>query len=673
MLSSRYQHRQLIVISGELEDCVQAAKTFTAELSCLWLSDNEIESVNVLTVNKATTVLGQEFEVVIIDAHDKAFNANAFGAVVGTIVGGGCLVLLTPSFSEWVKESRFITRFVRLLKNTTAQCYTPENLPRFKRRAKLSELTKLEFVYSEEQAAVFGNMLRVVEGHRRRPLVLTSDRGRGKSTLLGKLAAHLLMQQCSKIIVTAPSKRIAATLFESAKTALGENEDLLAGLQFLSPDELHQQKPKADLVLVDEAASIPIPLLSDFIQQHSRIIFATTEHGYEGSGRGFGIRFRKVLDKVCPKWQNVRLETPYRWAIDDPLEQFTFDALLLNADVEASNITDINFQQCEMQRVSRDELLADESMLRTIFGLLVSAHYQTRPSDLLRLLDEDNYHVFIMTYQNQLIATTLTSEEGGFSESLASDVFNGVRRPQGHIVPQTLATHAGLKDAPILMCDRVMRIAVHPELQGSGIGSYFLKCLIADSKVKKRVDYLSTSFGATPELLSFWYKAGFTIAHIGMKRDASSGTHSVVMLKPLNVSAEILCNKAKEGFENSFPLLLSDPLRHLETSVIAILFAQFKESKLELDDAEKQLLIGFCEHHRGYESSIVAINKLVLSGLTQAFDLEDKELQLVIAKVLQKQAWSSLVALTGVSGQKQAVKLLRQAVSKFVYPSLMSK
>jgi tRNA(Met) cytidine acetyltransferase len=709
-MTQQYRHRQLILISDTTSDCLQIANHLTANTKTLWLSDFTIEGQNVLAVNKATTVLGQEFQAVVFNAHQKdnnniAFDANAFAAIIGTLIGGGYLILLTPDLKQWTDNSRFLQRFIRLLKQFNIHFYN-KNKPSIPAIKLASPLPTQHKELNNEQQTVFNVMLRVMQGHRRRPLVLTSDRGRGKSTLLGKLAAHLLKQNISPIIITAPSRKIANTLFNAATIALQNNknaETLLQGLHFLSPDQLHQQKPQAHLVLVDEAASIPLSMLRSFVKQHSRLIFATTEHGYEGSGRGFAIRFRHVLNETCPQWKSIRLEHPFRWAADDPLEKFSFDALLLNAKIAtiapSSHLTSMTFSKfyntrdaltlpqqayyeakasapkCHIEVIKQDELLKNESLLTEIFGLFVSAHYQTRPSDLVRLLDDPQYQIFIMRYEKQLIASALMVREGGFKQGLATKIYHGKRRLQGHLVPQLLATHTGIKDAPCYICDRIMRLAVHPELQGIGLGSHLLQYLIRYSKQQKKVDYIATSFGATPTLIAFWSKAGFKTVQISMKRDASSGTHSIIMLTPLKNKARCLYRMARDNFKQALPLLLADPLCHLETPLVTALFKpslpQIKPTKRLLSEMENHAVYAFCDQQRGYESSIVAIYKLTLYALFQPNQLNNltaDEVHLLIAKVLQKHSWQSLVTQTGVTGRKQAIKLLRRAVKKLVYP-----
>ena len=681
-------HRQLVIISGTPSHCFQMAKDFTKNTNALWLSNTKTEAQKALAMSKATTVLGQEYQTVVFNAHNDsntkiAFDANALGAVTGTIIGGGYLILLIPDPIEWVDNSRFLQRFLSLLKQSSFPFYNKNYLPNSPALITISQSNHSQTL-SREQQCVFDAMLRVMQGHRRRPLVLTSDRGRGKSTLLGKLAAHLLQQGCQHIIVTAPSRKIAATLFNAVAVALKRStnsEVLQQGLHFLSPDELHQQKPCADLVLIDEAASIPLSMLGDFVKQHSRLIFSTTEHGYEGSGRGFALRFRSMLDALCPQWRSARLNQPFRWQANDPLEKFSFDSLLLDAEIAdlSSSLIDKNelIANCCIERISQDELLEDEILLREVFGLLLNAHYQTRPSDLVRLLDDNNYQIFIMRDKNHLLATALLVQEGGFSEALAEEIYNGNRRPQGHLIPQLLATHTGIKEAPCYFGDRIMRIAVHPELQGCGLGSHLLHYLINYSKQQNKADYIATSFGVTAELVGFWHKADFKTVQIGMKRDASSGAHSIIMLRPLSQAAQPLLAKATDNFSVAFPLLLADPLRDLESPLVAALYSplvqQKKQTKLALNDVEQHALDGFTYQQRGYESSIAVLNKVThysLAQCNQAIQLTPQELQILIAKVLQKHSWQTLVQLTKVNGKKQAIKLLRQAVKKLVYPCL---
>ena len=55
--------------------------------------------------------------------------------------------------------------------------------------------------------------------------------------------------------------------------------DPVARTEFVAPDALLLHPSPAALLLVDEAAAIPTPLLERMLAHHARIVFATTGHG----------------------------------------------------------------------------------------------------------------------------------------------------------------------------------------------------------------------------------------------------------------------------------------------------------------------------------------------------------------------------------------------------------
>ncbi|MBK1727728.1 tRNA(Met) cytidine acetyltransferase TmcA domain-containing protein, partial [Halorhodospira neutriphila] len=402
---------------------------------------------------------------------------DALAAAAGSIRGGGLLVLLTPALADWPGApdaaldrlipagrgrgeagARFVERLIGCLRSAPGiERYGPDDAPPSLVPGPPAAAGP-EHGYgcrSADQRNAVEAVVGVVTGHRRRPAVLSADRGRGKSAALGIAAGELLRRgRVRRVSVTAPSLTAAEPVLEHAAAyAAGTFADrrtvrIGAGeLAFREPEAVLERAGADELVLVDEAAGLPVALLTALLRGAPRIAFATTVHGYEGTGRGFDLRFRAVLDAETPQWRAVRLDTPIRWAPGDPLEAWLARALLLDADPGEPDPPGPD-DALRVEALDRDALAADEPRLRQLFGLLVSAHYRTRPLDLRQLLDAPGIHLLGAVCGGECLGVALAAEEGGLDAETARQVWAGRRRPQGHLLPQMLATHAGLEAAP---------------------------------------------------------------------------------------------------------------------------------------------------------------------------------------------------------------------------------
>ncbi|WML89514.1 GNAT family N-acetyltransferase [Thiothrix lacustris] len=510
-------------MSGTQAECMQRVQSLLpADGKVFWVTG---------AAKKAHTLLGQECTALVFDAH-SGFDVNAFAAVSGTLCGGGTLFLLTPPLDDWATfpdpdyrrflpypyqpdavDGRFLRRLVGMLEERESVCNTPPP-------------TTVGAYYIRPLRDQINAIRSILQAPL--PVVLTADRGRGKSAALG-MAASQLFAAGKRVLLTAPSRATVEAVFKHA-----ENPPL-----FFAPDDLLQTLPQGDVLLVDEAAAIPVPLLLKMLEHYPRCVFSTTLHGYEGSGRGFALRFQKVLDVQAPGWQAVRLHQPIRWGEHDPLENFINQALLLDVGGDEEEGVCNTPLHSVYRQLDRDELAANEALLRQVFGLLVTAHYQTRPSDLRQMLDAPDISIHVLEQDGKMLAVALLSREGGLDTELTAAIHAGVRRPHGHLIPQTLTFHAHMAGAAELLCERVMRIAVCPPLQHQGLGAQLLLHLLAFAE-RSGVDYMGVSYAMTPNLLRFWERAGFVLARVGFRKDAASGSHSVVQVKALSAAARLL-------------------------------------------------------------------------------------------------------------------------------------
>ncbi|MCE8018351.1 tRNA(Met) cytidine acetyltransferase [Halomonas sp. MCCC 1A17488] len=621
---------------------------------------------------KARTRLGREHDLIVFDgvSATDGLDADAFGALSGTLCAGGLLVLLTPP-SVGAGAGRYMARLLERLSQATGIArWTPGSPPQLpelpaeppRREAPDGDPDCL----TPDQAEA---VRRLVGLRRRRPLVLTADRGRGKSAALGIACARLLEASQQQIGVTAPRPEAVAALFArlEALRPLGRREGNRfvdaqgGGVEFLAPDELSARVERGEAggagtwLLVDEAAAIPAALLGHWLEAFPRIAFATTVHGYEGSGRGFALRFRQRLERQAPDWREFHLVTPVRWAEGDPLERLVDELLLLDAEppppMVASALETVSWE--------RPALVADEDALREIFGLLVQAHYRTTPADLQRLLDAPGLGITTLAAGGHVQAVAVCADEGGFTPELAERVARGERRLPGHLLAQSLAAHAGSREALAARLRRVQRIAVHPQRRREGLGRRLLE---QEREAARRagVDLLGASFGAEPGLLAFWQALGFRTVRLGLSRETSTGEHAVMVVAPLGPAGEALAETLSARFQRLLPALLAFELADLDPQVALALLA---EGPRPAPDAVERCDIADVAHGRREP----ALARPALQGLVRraaTAGCREPDLAWLAAWAFQGRDIAWLAARCGAGGRRQAMERLRGVVAR---------
>ncbi len=655
------QQRQCVIFQGEQDWSLASAKTLLAEFD----HENQLS----ISQMQAQNQLGKEFDAVVLNTHQQSqLNPDSLGAIIGTVTAGGVLILL---LSDSVSNSLWMQRFNQIAADFSSQYKSFIVVKKGDDLPKISSPKYHEQSQTKDQQLAIQAILKVVQGHRRRPLVLSSDRGRGKSAALGMAAAELIKQGKQRIIITAPSLATVETVFKHAAGILSDPNDL-AKITFIAPDALIESDEKADCVLVDEAAAIPASILEQLLQKYSRIVFATTLHGYEGTGRGFAVRFQKTLDSKTPNWNRLRMETPIRWQQDDSLEAFSFQALLLDSvPAQDDLISNANTDLCIFEQVDRKQLINDEQSLRELFGLMVLAHYRTRPSDLQMMLDRDDITVYALRYQGHIVASAWSVKEGELDDDLATNIHAGKRRLKGHLLPQSLLAHAGITTAGSLCYQRVIRIAVHPTIQQRGLGEKLLQQMIEQSE--KQNDIIGASFGISMDLLCFWTNSGFAIARLGLHKDDVSGSHSVMMLRSISDQGRQVLNDVTQRFQQQWSALLQTHFKQLAPEIVIAISQTFPQRQAQLSTWDKQDIQAFATAQRAYEVSEIPLKVLMESKVRQAefLKLTKPQQHLCVMLILQLLSWHEVAKQLGYTGKKQIISDLREVCNLYLSEILL--
>ncbi|KAJ6000436.1 RNA cytidine acetyltransferase [Penicillium waksmanii] len=394
-------------------------------------------------------------------------------------------------------------------------------------------------------------------------VTLTAGRGRGKSAALGVSIAAAIAHGYSNIFITSPSPENLKTLFEfvfKGFDALGyldhvdytilqsTNPDFNKAIvrvnihrnhrqtiQYIQPQDAHVLG-QAELLVIDEAAAIPLPLVRKLMGPYL-VFMASTINGYEGTGRSLSLKLIQqlreqsrgglkandtdVADRSTGKvskstdqslggrsLREITLAEPIRYAPGDSVEKWLNKVLCLDATLPKSRMNTQGCphpSKCQLLQVNRDTLFSfhpvSEKFLQQMMALYVASHYKNTPNDLQLMSDAPAHQLYVLVPPIDEEATKLPEPlcviqvalEGRISKQSVLNSLSRGQRAGGDLIPWLVSQQFQDEDFAGLSGARVVRIATNPEYTGMGYGSRAMELL---------VDYFEGKFTSLDEDMS---------------------------------------------------------------------------------------------------------------------------------------------------------------------------
>jgi N-acetyltransferase 10 len=387
----------------------------------------------------------------------------------------------------------------------------------------------------------------------RSTVALTASRGRGKSAALGLAVAAAVAHDYSNIFVTSPSPENLRTFFAFLFVGfdaldfqehidyeiIQSTDQAMSGVivrvnifrnhrqtvQYISPTDASRSLAQAELLVIDEAAAIPLPVVKSMLGPYL-VFLCSTITGYEGTGRSLSL---KLIDQLRTNsvsapvggrnghnqqvqqsiglpssgaagrsgmagrvFREVQMAVPIRYAERDPVETWLYDLLCLEAGGVRQTLTAgaPHPNECELYYVERDALFsrhrASESFLHRVMALFVASHYKNSPNDLQMLSDAPAHALFVLLAPTRadtdklpdVLCAIQVCLEGRISSRSAKASMSRGHRASGDLIPWTLSQQFQDSDFATLSGARILRVATHPDVQKMGYGTRALKLLV---------------------------------------------------------------------------------------------------------------------------------------------------------------------------------------------------
>lgn len=664
-------------------------------------------------ISQAIRLLGSTRQLLAYISERK-FDPNLLAAAAGILAENGCMIVGVADIDQ---NSHYLRYFFRVLERSRDQYPASFNIHHCVNKkpeleAILDSHEPLTTVAlknldapTDEQALfleqAFERLQVAFSTQKQSCIMLRGRRGRGKTQALAWLVEHCLITDAARrVFICAPSRKQAEPFFSILK----EKSDLQKRMLYHSLDHLldiidrddRNFLKEQDVLVIDEAAAVPLSLLKKIADRGFNLVLATTTEGYEGSGRGFLLRYTEYLRRHYPNFFDCLLQQSIRWTDQDRLEPFIDSVCGLHwsqgsRDDLIEELPDLEFDQAALMQtvkirkiVFNDDGLSDRER-ESIYALLVSSHYQTRPSDLQRLFDAPDHHLWVAELEGSSrfhpIGALLALEEGGFADQgktgLAEQVAMGVRRPKGNLVAQKLASFFCAPEWCVQNSLRVSRIVVDRKFQRQGVATQMLHAMerFATSRsVGDSFRFWSSSFGFNEEISKFWLAAGASLIHLGHKYDKASGERSGIVVKVLAEQSSAIEIERMNFFKQVFTADLK--LSQADYQVFAMMSpgqGVINEAKLgQLDQAR---LSRFIDGAIDWESSYPSFLRLLDQTPRKNFRYQSKDISLDSLRNALVQNWPNAKASAdslGLTGRPQLLDLIRSVLRSSLRSSLPS-
>ncbi|KAI9626064.1 hypothetical protein H4Q26_016053 [Puccinia striiformis f. sp. tritici PST-130] len=275
-------------------------------------------------------------------------------------------------------------------------------------------------------------------------------------------------------------------------------------IQYIEPQD-YKVLGQAELVVIDEAAAIPIRLVKNLIGPYL-VFMASTINGYEGTGRSLSLKLIAQLRELSKKsvvssavkshndpssakdssattaatyqkpsisrsLKELKLEEPIRYSEGDGVEKWLNGLLCL--DVQTSS-TNRSLQgcphpsKCDLYFVNRDTLFsyhpASEVFLRRMMSLYVASHYKNSPNDLQLMSDSPSQQLYVLlppiadgdngSLPEPLVVIQVALEGKISKPSVMASLSRGIKA-SGDLIPWTISQQFQDEDFPTLSGARI--------------------------------------------------------------------------------------------------------------------------------------------------------------------------------------------------------------------------